>query len=327
MITKITQNKHKKEDPYCCWASPSSPGDWIIVQLVSGYRRKTPDGSYGQICVSAQGGFGNSLERLPWLGFNSSWQGRSHRRTGTTTTSSGKEQKRRRTACGGENASKATTRGEKLRGAMAGPRLGCDGLPGLSLPGSGFQQAESSHSHHPRHPDITRIPAETPTSSAKLQRKPRHHPTRIPLQSLSAETSTSSTNPSGAGVPTLPSSRRSSPTTAAAAKMLPTKTTQRGLNKPKCIKCGNVARSRCPYQSCKSCCSKVQNPCHIHVLKPNATLADRFASNATPELQTDKAPSPGPPQKVGSLRQLSTNFAQFNNVNTPVRPRKPLTRK
>ncbi|GAB2235279.1 hypothetical protein Drorol1_Dr00025700 [Drosera rotundifolia] len=118
-----------------------------------------------------------------------------------------------------------------------------------------------------------------------------------------------------------------SPTTAAAAKTLPTKTTQRGLNKPKCIKCGNVARSRCPYQSCKSCCSKAQNPCHIHVLKPNATLADRSASNATPEQQTNEAPSPGPPQKGGSLRQLSTNFAQFNNVNTPARPRKPLTRK
>ncbi|GAB2221547.1 hypothetical protein Droror1_Dr00012731 [Drosera rotundifolia] len=55
-----------------------------------------------------------------------------------------------------------------------------------------------------------------------------------------------------------------SPTTAAAAKTLSTKTTQRGLNKPKCIKCSNVARSRCPYQSCKSCCSKAQNPCHIH---------------------------------------------------------------
>ncbi|XVF00280.1 hypothetical protein REPUB_Repub03eG0271300 [Reevesia pubescens] len=40
--------------------------------------------------------------------------------------------------------------------------------------------------------------------------------------------------------------------------------TQRGLNKPKCIQCGNVARSRCPYRSCKSCCSKAQNPCHIH---------------------------------------------------------------
>ncbi|KAJ6695917.1 ELECTRON CARRIER/IRON ION-BINDING PROTEIN [Salix koriyanagi] len=40
--------------------------------------------------------------------------------------------------------------------------------------------------------------------------------------------------------------------------------TLRGLNKPKCIQCGNVARSRCPYQSCKSCCSRAQNPCHIH---------------------------------------------------------------
>ncbi|URD86802.1 hypothetical protein MUK42_28173 [Musa troglodytarum] len=38
----------------------------------------------------------------------------------------------------------------------------------------------------------------------------------------------------------------------------------RGLNKPKCIKCGNVARSRCPFQSCKSCCAKAENPCHIH---------------------------------------------------------------
>ncbi|CAN1748511.1 hypothetical protein LINPERHAP1_LOCUS3427 [Linum perenne] len=43
--------------------------------------------------------------------------------------------------------------------------------------------------------------------------------------------------------------------------------TLRGLNKPKCIQCGNVARSRCPYQSCKSCCSKAQNPCHIHGMR------------------------------------------------------------
>ncbi|GJN39768.1 hypothetical protein PR202_gb28907 [Eleusine coracana subsp. coracana] len=38
----------------------------------------------------------------------------------------------------------------------------------------------------------------------------------------------------------------------------------RGLNKPKCIQCGNVARSRCPFQCCKACCYKAQNPCHIH---------------------------------------------------------------
>ncbi|GAB4832045.1 hypothetical protein Ancab_006063 [Ancistrocladus abbreviatus] len=104
--------------------------------------------------------------------------------------------------------------------------------------------------------------------------------------------------------------------------------TLRGLNKPKCIKCGNVARSRCPYQSCKSCCSKAQNPCHIHVLKPNATLADRSSSNSTiPEQQSNEVPSSGPSHKVASLRQLSSNFAQFNNVHVPIRSRKPLSRK
>lgn len=102
----------------------------------------------------------------------------------------------------------------------------------------------------------------------------------------------------------------------------------RGLNKPKCIKCGNVARSRCPYQSCKSCCSKAQNPCHIHVLKPNSTLADRGAStNSTaPEQQPNEVAAPGPQSKATSLRQLSSTFSQFNNVHIP-RSRKPLTRK
>ncbi|MBA0566528.1 hypothetical protein Golob_011338 [Gossypium lobatum] len=50
--------------------------------------------------------------------------------------------------------------------------------------------------------------------------------------------------------------------------------TQRGLNKPKCIQCGNVARSRCPYRSCKSCCSKAQNPCHIHGVFGNGMISD-----------------------------------------------------
>ncbi|CAO2837912.1 unnamed protein product [Amaranthus hypochondriacus] len=103
----------------------------------------------------------------------------------------------------------------------------------------------------------------------------------------------------------------------------------RGLNKPKCIKCGNVARSRCPYQSCKSCCSKAQNPCHIHVLKPNSTLADRGASSnpVVPEQQLSEAATPGTSAKANSLRQLSSTFSQFNNVHIPLRSRKPLTRK
>ncbi|KAJ0105825.1 hypothetical protein Patl1_18318 [Pistacia atlantica] len=105
--------------------------------------------------------------------------------------------------------------------------------------------------------------------------------------------------------------------------------TLRGLNKPKCIQCGNVARSRCPYQSCKSCCSKAQNPCHIHVLKANATFPDKAPTSSSPSLEqksSDVSPA-GNSLRVASLRQLSSNFAQFNNVQMPLRSRKPLTRK
>ncbi|KAL8162644.1 hypothetical protein V2J09_014133 [Rumex salicifolius] len=143
---------------------------------------------------------------------------------------------------------------------------------------------------------------------------------------------------SAAGSPS--SSAAASPASAPAVNKpspLPTITLQRseppknlrGLNKPKCIKCGNVARSRCPYQSCKSCCSKAQNPCHIHVLKPNATLADRSPSSNTShsEQQAIEASSSGPSNRPASIRQLSSSFAQFNNVHIPLRSRKPLTRK
>ncbi|XP_034672402.1 uncharacterized protein LOC117903980 [Vitis riparia] len=121
---------------------------------------------------------------------------------------------------------------------------------------------------------------------------------------------------------------------AAAAAATPSSITSqpknlRGLNKPKCIQCGNVARSRCPYQSCKSCCAKAQNPCHIHVLKANATFPDRTPSSSSPlfdQQSTEVSPS-GTSLRVASLRQLSNNFAQFNNVQMPLRSRKPLTRK
>ncbi|XP_065880020.1 uncharacterized protein [Euphorbia lathyris] len=104
--------------------------------------------------------------------------------------------------------------------------------------------------------------------------------------------------------------------------------TLRGLNKPKCIQCGNVARSRCPYQSCKSCCSKAQNPCHIHVLKANATFPDKTPTLNTPlfdQHSTEVTPAVSS-LRAASLRQLSTNFSQFNNLHT-ARSRKPLTRK
>ncbi|XP_072963728.1 uncharacterized protein [Typha angustifolia] len=97
----------------------------------------------------------------------------------------------------------------------------------------------------------------------------------------------------------------------------------RGLNKPKCIKCGNVARSRCPFQCCKSCCFKAQNPCHIHVLKQNGTLPDKPALSSSPSLEqpSTETPSPGSSWRLNSLRQLSNNF--LNSL----RVRKPLSRK
>ncbi|KAL2518216.1 hypothetical protein Adt_14463 [Abeliophyllum distichum] len=100
----------------------------------------------------------------------------------------------------------------------------------------------------------------------------------------------------------------------------------RGLNKPKCIKCGNVARSRCPYQSCKNCCAKAQNPCHIHVLKGSSSFPDKSPSSSSPifDQQSTEASHSGNSHR---LRQLSSNFAQFNNLLTPLRSRKPLTRK
>lgn len=96
----------------------------------------------------------------------------------------------------------------------------------------------------------------------------------------------------------------------------------RGLNKPKCSKCGNVARSRCPFQSCKSCCAKAQNPCPIHVLKQNGTLPEKSPSTIPSfEPQPTDVPSSGASWRLTSLRQLSTAVANS------LRARKALTRK
>ncbi|XP_039071866.1 uncharacterized protein LOC120219087 isoform X2 [Hibiscus syriacus] len=99
--------------------------------------------------------------------------------------------------------------------------------------------------------------------------------------------------------------------------------TQRGLNKPKCIQCGNVARSRCPFRSCKSCCSKAQNPCHIHVLKSNSAFPEKTLTTSTPS--PDQKSTQASSQVVPSYRQLSNAFAQFDNLQ--VRTKKHLTRK
>ncbi|KAM7525365.1 hypothetical protein LguiA_015267 [Lonicera macranthoides] len=131
------------------------------------------------------------------------------------------------------------------------------------------------------------------------------------------------TTPSSASNAAVSSSFLPNTTTTNSSKNL------RGLNKPKCIKCGNVARSRCPYQSCKSCCAKAQNPCHIHVLKGTSTFPDKASSAGSPlfDQQSTEASPSGSSLRVATLRQLSNNFAQFNNLQTPVRSKKPLTRK
>ncbi|KAG9452493.1 hypothetical protein H6P81_005397 [Aristolochia fimbriata] len=102
----------------------------------------------------------------------------------------------------------------------------------------------------------------------------------------------------------------------------------RGLNKPKCSKCGNVARSRCPYQSCKSCCAKAQNPCHIHVLKSNSILPDKSPSviSSLDQNSTDTSPS-GTSIRVSTLRQIPNNFVKLVGAQGSVRARRPLSRK
>ncbi|CAH8297144.1 unnamed protein product [Eruca vesicaria subsp. sativa] len=101
--------------------------------------------------------------------------------------------------------------------------------------------------------------------------------------------------------------------------------TLRGLNKPKCIQCGNVARSRCPFQSCKGCCSRAENPCPIHVLKGVVTTAEKTAPSTPSSDQKASEGTPGSTSRGSSIRQLSSNFAQFNNLNAVSRQRKPLT--
>ncbi|KAL6009633.1 hypothetical protein ACLOJK_000061 [Asimina triloba] len=105
------------------------------------------------------------------------------------------------------------------------------------------------------------------------------------------------------------------------------KQTLRGLNKPKCIQCGNVARSRCPFQSCKNCCAKAENLCHIHVLKSNSTLLDKPPPSSSSIDQSSSDTPTGASLRVSSLRQLSNSFAQFNRAQLPLRARKPLSRK
>uniref|UniRef100_A0A1D1YID4 Uveal autoantigen with coiled-coil domains and ankyrin repeats n=1 Tax=Anthurium amnicola TaxID=1678845 RepID=A0A1D1YID4_9ARAE len=132
----------------------------------------------------------------------------------------------------------------------------------------------------------------------------------------------SSSNNAASVAPPTPNGSSIAPQRSSSFEM--PKQSLRGIKKPKCIKCGNIARSRCPFQSCKSCCAKAQNPCHIHVLKVNGTLPDKPppASSPLPEQTTNDMPSlSGAAMRLSSLRQLSSTF--INSLRT----RKPLSRK
>ncbi|KAM0894044.1 hypothetical protein ACQ4PT_024716 [Festuca glaucescens] len=97
----------------------------------------------------------------------------------------------------------------------------------------------------------------------------------------------------------------------------------RGLNKPKCIQCGNVARSRCPFQCCKSCCYKAQNPCHIHVLKTNNTLPEKTPPAPAPlsDQPLTNSPVTGSSSRLSSVQKLPLHF--LNSLRT----RKSLAKK
>ncbi|GMN30823.1 hypothetical protein TIFTF001_002974 [Ficus carica] len=155
------------------------------------------------------------------------------------------------------------------------------------------------------------------------------------LTNNASDTATASSAAAAAAVPAAapaPPPAAPAPAPAAAVNTVPRTDTPpktlRGLNKPKCKQCGNVARSRCPYESCKSCCAKAQNPCHIHVLKANATFPDKAPNSSSPLFdQQNEASSSVSSHRVASFRQISSTFSQFNNVQVPLRSRKPLTRK
>lgn len=116
------------------------------------------------------------------------------------------------------------------------------------------------------------------------------------------------------------------------------KMNQRGHNKPKCIKCGNVARSRCPFQSCKNCCSNAQNPCHIHVLKQSNIIPAPTPSppppppsattNTTKTTTPAAAPEPPPPDVLSSrVSWRLSSLKRYSNHVHMMRTKKPLTRK
>ncbi|XP_042511727.1 uncharacterized protein LOC122086854, partial [Macadamia integrifolia] len=114
----------------------------------------------------------------------------------------------------------------------------------------------------------------------------------------------------------------------------------RGLNK--CSECGNVVRSRCPYQSCKGCCVKAQNPRHIHDKTPSSS-ATMFNQQSTEASPTSALPMEQKSTCFILRLQLWTRFqgftkslfasstfqhlSKFNGAQVPLCSRRPLTRR
>ncbi|KAL3619417.1 hypothetical protein CASFOL_036987 [Castilleja foliolosa] len=127
----------------------------------------------------------------------------------------------------------------------------------------------------------------------------------------SSPTKSNSTTPEGTATPSSSNASRS----------------KRGLNKPKCIKCGNVARSSCVYISrARAAVQKLKTLAIYMILKGNSSLPDNPPSSSSPvfDYQSTEVSHSG---SFHRLRQLSSNFSQFSNLPTPLRSRRPLTKK
>lgn len=75
----------------------------------------------------------------------------------------------------------------------------------------------------------------------------------------------------------------------------------RGRKKHKCSVCGNIARSRCPFHSCKGCCVKAKNPCYVHVFKPSPSGDNPQGSSAAASIHPP-VPAPVVRHPYDSLR-------------------------
>ncbi|RCV44138.1 hypothetical protein SEVIR_9G356200v4 [Setaria viridis] len=156
-------------------------------------------------------------------------------------------------------------------------------------------------------PDVK--PAAAATTGAKAVAGDSASPAAAPAQTPAAAPAPTPAATNGNGTP------QKLPPVPAAAFDMP-KPNLRGLNKPKCIQCGNVARSRCPFQCCKACCYKAQNPCHIHVLKQTNTLPDKPSPTTAPvtEQASTNLPATGSSSRLACLQKLPHHF--LNSLRT-----------